>query len=176
VARISDDKGIDLLVAALPDLIDRGLRVAFLGDGDPGLSRKLYDAHRAAPDRIGLRLGRDEQLAHRIQAGADMFLVPSRYEPCGLTQLYALRYGTLPIVRNTGGLANTVTEGPAGNGIVFDDATVESLVAGVDRALALFADRPAFAATQARGMRQDFSWATAARRYAELYAGILCDA
>ena len=128
---------------------------------------RLAAAH---PDRIGARIGFDESLAHLIEAGADMFLMPSRFEPCGLNQMYSLRYGTVPVVRAVGGLADTVTTtGRRSTGFVFPDYTPAALLDALERALALFTDRPRWRALQLAGMAQDHSWDRSAREYVKIY-------
>jgi starch synthase len=136
----------------------------------------LQDAARAHPGRVAVRIGYDEALAHRIIAGADAILVPSRFEPCGLTQLYGLRYGTLPVVRRVGGLADTVVdaaEGVRATGFVFDAATPEALAEAIARCLALWRRPAGWRALMWRAMAQDFSWDAAAAGYLALYADLL---
>ena len=133
-------------------------------------------AESAHPGRVAARIGYDETLAHRLVAGADVILVPSRFEPCGLTQMYGLRYGTLPLVRRVGGLADTVidaADAAQGTGIVFDDATPAALEAAIVRALALYRQPEAWRALQRRAMAQDFSWDIAAASYLALYRDAL---
>lgn len=172
VSRMTDQKGVDLILGALPSLLAMGARLALVGSGDPALEEAFKDAAAANPGRVGVRTGYDEPLAHQIQAGSDMLLVPSRFEPCGLTQLCALRYGTVPVVRRTGGLADTVIDasrGKEGSGFVFEAATPLALSGAVSRALAVYRKRPAWRALQRRAMEQDFSWSRAAREYLDLY-------
>jgi len=121
-----------------------------------------------------VRIGYDEDLAHAIVAGADAIAVPSRFEPCGLTQMYGLAYGTLPLVRRVGGLADTVRDAgsPGGNGFIFDEATAAALGAALERVLVLWRDPPGWAAVRRRGMGEDFGWAPSARRYLELYRAL----
>ncbi len=175
VTRLVWQKGIDLLAAALPDLLERSnARFALLGSGEAGLEQALRDLAARHPERIAFRRGYDEALAHRILAGGDFVLVPSRYEPCGLTQLYALRYGTIPIVRATGGLADTVKHfDPAagtGNGSVFEDADLGGILWGVSTALAWYGEPGAWARLMDNAMAADFSWAHQAPEYEALYA------
>jgi len=167
VTRLAAQKGIDLLEEAIPQL--QGLQLVILGTGDPRYEEMLrrVDAER---DDIHAALEFDPQLARRIYAGADIFLMPSRYEPCGLGQMIAMRYGTVPVVRATGGLADTVTEkGPAGNGFVFTQYTAAELVAAVRRAQSAYADKAGWQQIVRRAMTCDFSWGASARRYEELY-------
>ncbi|MCR9160568.1 MAG: glycogen synthase GlgA [Nannocystaceae bacterium] len=171
VSRLSDQKGIDLLLGALPRLLQAPLQVAVLGSGDPGLESTLRDLARAHPRRVGVFIGYDEGLSHRVFAGADMMCVPSRFEPCGLTQMYAMRYGALPVVRFTGGLADTVRDVSAGGcGFTFEDIDAGALGHAIERALHLYADRDAWTRLQLQAMRRSFGWDDAAKRYAEVYA------
>jgi len=180
VTRLTGQKGIDLVLDAMPRLLDRPVQLAVLGTGEREYERSLAALARAHPGRIAARIGFDEPLAHLVEAGADIFLMPSRFEPCGLNQMYSQRYGTPPVVRRTGGLADTVTDctpealarGEA-TGFVFEDESADALVAAVGRALAAFADRDLWRRLQENGMRRDFSWAAAARRYAEVYERVL---
>jgi starch synthase len=138
-----------------------------LGSGDREHERALRGIAAQHPGRIAVQVGFDEQLAHLIEAGADLFLMPSRYEPCGLNQMYSQRYGTPPIVRATGGLADTVEDGVTG--FVFEEASSPALVAATRRALAAYREPGRWQALQRAGMARDFSWSAAARRYADLY-------
>lgn len=178
VGRLVAQKGIDLLIAAVR-LLPADVQVAVLGSGDAEHVAALQAAAAAAPRRIAFRAGYDESLAHRIQAGADAFLVPSRFEPCGLTQLYALRYGTVPIVRAVGGLADTVVNAsPAGlaagraTGIVFKQASAAALAAAIRRALTLYRAGTPWQQMQLAGMAQDHAWTTAAQTYQALYQAL----
>jgi starch synthase len=177
ISRLTDQKGFDLIAAASSEL--RGLDAAWvlLGSGE----RRYEDFWRAFeaayPDRVSTTIGFDERLAHLIEAGADLFLMPSRFEPCGLNQMYSLRYGTVPVVRATGGLDDTVEDADAapasGTGFKFRDYSVAALVEAVRRALAAFQDPARWAAIQARGMRQNHSWDASAREYVKLYRAML---
>lgn len=180
VSRLTPLKGLDLLLAAVDELIAADGALALLGAGDAELEAYFLAAQDRHPGRIGVRLGYDEALAHRIIAGCDIVLVPSRAEPCGLTQLYGLRYGSLPLVRRTGGLADTVVNAdPAdraagtATGFVFDDATPEALAGTLAWAAELFADQQAWQAMQQTAMAVPVGWDRAARDYAALYAGML---
>jgi len=179
VSRLTHQKGVDLLLAALPALLERGAQFAVLGAGDPGLEELLSGASRARPTRMAVRIGYDEALAHRLIAGSDAVLVPSRFEPCGLTQLYGLRYGTLPVVRKTGGLADTVVDAvdsaaaDVGTGFVFDGATGPELEAAVLRAMRCYREPERWRSLMRRAMAQDFSWHEAARRTLTLYDALL---
>ena len=174
VSRLSHQKGIDLLLDALPAMFASGAQLALLGSGDAQLQADLQDLSRRWPGQMGLRIGYDEALAHRMIAGADALLVPSRFEPCGLTQLYALRYGTLPLVRRTGGLADTVLDGDeAGStGFIFDAATAPALQGAMQRALQAYARPAHWQAMQQRAMAMDFSWQASARQLALHYQSL----
>jgi starch synthase len=174
VSRLTGDKGIDLLKDALPALMERNLAVAILGSGESEFEAMLGAWPKQWPERVGVRLKYDRDLARRIVAGADAFLMPSKEEPCGLNQLYSMRYGTLPIVRSVGGLADTVQnldpDAGTGTGFVFAEYDAASLVGAVDRALAVFRDRPRdWLSAMQRAMTQDWSWARSATRYLEIY-------
>lgn len=177
VGRLTDQKGTDLVLAALPELLKLPIQIALLASGDKLQEAAFERAALAAPDRIGLRIAYDERLAHRIEAGADVFLMPSRFEPCGLNQMYSQRYGTIPIVRRVGGLADTVVDATpealgagTATGVVFDNATVDGLLSAVRQAVRLVRDPYTRAALQGAGMSRDFSWQSSAQQYLELYA------
>jgi starch synthase len=152
------------------------LQVALLGTGDPSLELQFQSLRMRYPDRIGVRIGFDDALAHAIEAGADIFLMPSRYEPCGLSQLYSLRYGTVPIVRKTGGLADTVVaytprtaaEGKA-TGFAFTEATPDALLTTILLALRVYANREEWKGLMKAAMATDVSWARSADAYVALY-------
>jgi starch synthase len=176
VGRLVDQKGIDLLLAALPDLLRRDLQLAVLGSGRPDWEAALRQAAHHHGDRLAVRIGFDEGLAHRIEAGADLFLMPSRFEPCGLNQLYSLRYGTVPVVRKVGGLADTVADFDGwrgGTGFTFIDYDHRALLTTVRRALELYRDRRAWHAMMRRGMALDHSWARSAEQYRALYRALV---
>jgi starch synthase len=182
VSRLVHQKGVDLLLDALPSLMKLPLQLVVLGSGEAQYERVLRAQAAQYPDRLAVLAGYDEAVAHRIQAGSDLFLMPSRFEPCGLSQLYSLRYGTVPIVRRVGGLADTVVEANVANlatgtatGIVFDAASAEALTGAVQRALALYRDRHVWEQIQLTGMRQDFSWRHSADDYLRLYEEALRD-
>ena len=173
VSRLAAQKGLDLVLAALPELVDAGFALALLGAGEPGLETAFGEAARASRGRIAIRTGFDNALARRIYAGADMFLMPSRYEPCGLGQMISMRYGTIPIVRRTGGLADTVVEArPArrtGTGFGFAEPTARALLEAATRALAAYREPALWRQLQRNAMPQDFSWPASAREYVALY-------
>jgi starch synthase len=173
VSRMADQKGFDLLAAALPALAALPLRLCILGTGDRHYQDLLAALARSLPDRLGVHIGYDERLAHLIEAGADCFLMPSRFEPCGLNQLYSLRYGTIPVVRAVGGLVDTVEHfNPGrgtGTGFLFRDYDVNGLLWAVREALATYARTAEWARLRANAMAADFSWEASARSYADLY-------
>lgn len=172
VARLVSQKGLDLLVPLLDRLAAGGFSLAVLGAGEPQYEGALKAAAARYPGRIGFQSGYDEPLSHLIYAGSDFFLMPSRFEPCGLSQLYALRYGTPPVVRRTGGLADTVADAARtdGTGFVFDDFTTESFWGALEHARAAYSDAAAYARLQRRGMARDFGWDAAAAQYETVYA------
>jgi len=180
VSRLVHQKGIDLILAALPELLELPIQIVTLGSGEPEYERALRAAAMKTPERVAVLVGYDEAIAHRIQAGVDVFLMPSRFEPCGLSQMYSLRYGTVPLVRRVGGLADTVIEATpdtlaagTATGIVFDAPTPASLVQAVKRALALRHNARLWKQMQLTGMRQDFSWQHSASEYLQLYDAAL---
>lgn len=173
IARLTDQKGMDLIAAAADDLMALDARWAVLGNGEPRYEELWVRLAARYPDRVAARIGFDERLAHEIEAGADMFLMPSRFEPCGLNQMYSLRYGTVPIVRATGGLEDTVDDYDPdtgrGTGFKFQDYTPAALVRAVTRAVELFQNRSAWQRLQGAGMRRDASWDVSAREYVKVY-------
>lgn len=178
ISRLSRQKGIDLILAVLDEVLaDDRVQVVVLGAGEAKFESSLRSAAADRPGRMAVRIDFDEALAHLIQAGADMLLMPSRFEPCGLTQLYALRYGTVPVARATGGLADTIVDaarGDAATGFLFRGAEPRALLQALRRALALFAgDAPAWRRLMRNGMHCDFGWGESARRYAGLYQELL---
>jgi starch synthase len=183
VGRLTWQKGVDLLLAALPALLEQGGQLAVLGSGEYALEQGCRDASIGHPGRVGAMIGFDEGLARLIYGGADVVLVPSRFEPCGLAQLCALRYGALPLVAHVGGLVDTVidatemslAEGCA-TGVHFSPTTREMLEAAIGRMAALWRDGDAFARCQANALRADVSWARSAARYAALYRDAIAHA
>jgi starch synthase len=179
VSRLTPQKGLDLLLPALPDLASAGGQLALLGNGDRDLEIGFAEAGVARRGTIGVEIGYDEKLARLVIAGSDCMVVPSRFEPCGLTQLYALRYGTLPLVRRTGGLTDTVVDAtPArlkdktATGFMFEPATAEALAATLEWAVAQYANRASWRQMMRQAMTQDFSWTRSARQYAALYSEV----
>jgi starch synthase len=176
VGRLVDQKGLDLVASILPRLMGLDVQLAVLGSGQRNLESLFVRASREHPQRMAARIGFDEGLAHRIEAGADLFVMPSRFEPCGLNQLYSLRYGTVPVVRAVGGLEDTVEDFDGeggGTGFKFGDDHPLALWAGLTRALEVFEDRTAWRALMKRGMSRDFGWDRSAAGYEEVYRRIL---
>jgi starch synthase len=176
VSRLSWQKGLDLLLETLPHVLAEGVQIVLLGSGDSDLQEQYSAAAKSQPQQIGVFIGYDENLAHLIQAGSDALVVPSRFEPCGLTQLCALRYGAIPVVSRVGGLADTVIDANAvtttentATGIQFGPVTRENLTEAIGRAKALFQDEPVWQRMQQTGMTVDVSWHNSARHYANLY-------
>jgi starch synthase len=176
VSRLSWQKGLDLLLENLPLVLSEGMQLILLGTGDPDLQEQYSAAAKSHPDQIGVVIGYDENLAHLIQAGSDALLVPSRFEPCGLTQLCALRYGAIPVVSRVGGLADTVIDANevaiaenVATGVQFGPVTNENLAGAIRRAKTLFHNKPAWRGMQKNGMTVDVSWHNPARHYADLY-------
>lgn len=179
VSRLTWQKGMDVLLGTMPALLASGAQLALLGSGERPLEAGFEAAASAAPGRVAVTIGYDEALAHLLQAGVDALLVPSRFEPCGLTQLCALRYGAIPVVSRVGGLADTVVDASemalaarAGTGVQFAPGSGHALLAGIERTLALWRDRAVWRRLQARAMNVDVSWARPARHYAALYRDI----
>ena len=173
VSRLTEQKGLDLVLEAREELLKKDLQLVVLGTGDTKYHSKLQKMKDAHPDKMALFLKFDDALAHTIEAGADMFLMPSRFEPCGLNQLYSLRYGTLPIVHNVGGLADTVvdtlTNSSKGTGFTFDDYSKKAMLSAIDNALELFQNEKEWTRIVKRAMKQEFSWKSSAEEYAKVY-------
>nr|WP_250152564.1 glycogen synthase GlgA [Ancylobacter radicis] len=182
VSRLSWQKGLDLLADSLGTLLDLGAQLALLGSGDPDLALRFAGAAATHPGRIGVRLTYDEPIAHLIQAGADALIVPSRFEPCGLTQLSALRYGALPVVARVGGLADTVIDvnevartAGVGNGVQFSPVTAPALQLALKRTHRLWQDQKLWKKLQRNAMTTDVSWDRAARDYAALFRDLVAE-
>lgn len=178
IGRLVEQKGVDLILALLPRLLEQGdVQLVIQGEGDRVLEQQLLRAAQQHPDRLGVRIGYDEARAHLIEAGSDLFLMPSRFEPCGLNQMYSLRYGTVPIVRRTGGLADTVVDANAetlakaqATGFLFEDASQEALWSTIERALRLCReDRHSWQQLIRNGMAQDLSWQASSQHYEAFY-------
>jgi len=180
ISRLTSQKGLDLVLGALPGLLAQGAQLFVVGTGEPALEAAFREAALAHPGRVAVRLVYDETLAHRAIGGADAILVPSRFEPCGLTQLYGLRYGTLPLVRRVGGLADTVVDASAdalregrATGFAFDAPASAALLHAVERLVALYRQPPAWRAVMRHAMVRDFSWDHAAVDYLALYRDVI---
>ncbi len=178
VSRLNEQKGMDVMLAAMPELLKLDAQWVVLGAGDSELEQGLRNLAEQFPDQLRVHIGFDEGLAHRIEAGADVFLMPSRYEPCGLNQMYSQRYGTLPIVRATGGLVDTVTQcdlenssdNKAGTGFLFNDLTPEALVNTVGWALEIWRKQPeTWRRMQQAAMSRNFDWSVSAKEYVRVY-------
>lgn len=176
ISRLDPQKGLDLVCEALPDLMNRDVQFVLLGTGNGLIQKRLEALGRAFPDKAAMHITYDNVLAHQIEAGADMLLMPSRYEPCGLSQLYSLKYGAAPIVRAVGGLADTVVnctsktlEGGTANGFTFKEYSSDALLDVVRRAVTLHRDRAAWERLMKIGMTQDWSWSRSAKQYVTLY-------
>jgi starch synthase len=170
VSRFTRQKGTDILAEVAADIVAEGLYLVALGSGDPEYEAFFQSMQADHPGQIAVKLGFDNGLAHRIEAGSDMFLMPSAYEPCGLNQMYSLRYGAVPVVRATGGLNDTIEEG---TGFKFVEYSGQALLGAVRAAAAAFSDPDVWAAIVRRGMQQDFSWKTSAAAYSGLYRQLL---
>jgi starch synthase len=177
VSRLTSQKGLDLLLEAVPTLLREGAQLAVQGTGDAALENAFRTVGQAHPGHVCVRIGYDEALAHRLIGGADAIVVPSRFEPCGLTQMYGLRYGTVPVVRHVGGLADTVQDvastevpGTQGTGFVFNAATAAALEEALLRTVRMYRQPQAWRAVMREGMRKDLSWGAAAQAYELVYA------
>jgi starch synthase len=179
ISRLVEQKGIDLLIECLPEMLAMPLQFVLLGDGDKEFAQSLQNLAASYPDKMAITIGYDESLAHLIEAGADIFLMPSRFEPCGLNQLYSQRYGTIPVVRKTGGLADTVIDtspetlaNKTATGIVFNEASAGALMEAVKRVLILYTLPDSWKKMQINAMQKDFSWQRSAEDYLALYLSI----
>ena len=168
VSRFAEQKGMDLVAeaAAGADSALKDASLVVLGSGDPALEEGFLEMAGTYPARVAMRIGYDERLSHLIEAGSDMFLMPSRYEPCGLNQIYSLRYGTLPVVRATGGLQDTVDES---TGFKFSGLSAADLAGAVTEAFDAYRDRAGWTGRMRLGMSKDFSWDASAKEYQRLY-------
>jgi starch synthase len=180
VSRLTKQKGLDLVLEALPGLLEQGGQLVLLGAGDAVLQQGFLAAAAEYPGQVGVQIGYHEAFSHRIMGGADVIMVPSRFEPCGLTQLYGLKYGTLPLVRRTGGLADTVNDSSLENladgiasGFVFEDSNAWSLLRAIRRAFVLWSRPSLWRYVQRQAMAMDFSWQVAAVAYRDLYQRLL---
>ena len=174
IGRLVEQKGIDLVLSCLEEMVEMPLQFVLLGSGDKAYEQQLQAFASQYPDKIAISIGYNESLAHQIEAGVDIFLMPSRFEPCGLNQMYSQRYGTLPIVRKTGGLADTVIDAlphtlNTATGIVFNDANPSALMEAIKRSLVLFDNKSQWKKIQRNAMAKDFSWQNSANQYLALY-------
>ncbi|WP_374088890.1 glycogen synthase GlgA [Methylomicrobium lacus] len=179
IGRLVEQKGIDMILDSLDEILGMPLQIVLLGSGEKSMERKLMNYAQLYPEKIAVTIGYDEALAHLIEAGSDVFLMPSRFEPCGLNQMYSQRYGTLPLVRRTGGLADTVVDAVpqtladnSATGFVFNEASAGSLLEAVKRAAILYDNSKAWKQMQINGMNKDFSWERSAKHYLDLYQNL----
>ena len=179
VSRMTQQKMADVILETVPWIVEQGAQFVAVGEGDQGLELAFEQARERHGRQVAVVVGYDEPLAHKLQAASDILLAPARFEPCGLTQLYALRYGTLPVVRRTGGLADTVVDATAtsiadrsATGFVFDEPNHEDLTAALARALSLYREPLTWRRLQLQAMAQDFSWSASASKYAALYSAV----
>lgn len=173
ISRLTEQKGCDLIAAVMEEIIKMNLQFVVLGIGDEKYHLLFQDLQAKYPQQVGVKIGFDDILAHKIEAGADIFIMPSRYEPCGLNQIYSLRYGTVPIVRATGGLDDTIInynpENGAGNGFKFHEYSPAALIEAIKRALKIFQNKDLWHRLMSQGMAEDFSWDRSAKEYLTVY-------
>jgi starch synthase len=177
IGRLVTQKGVDLILEVLPSLLQQGrVNLVCVGSGDAGFEQALRELAARFPEHAFVHIGYSEELAHQVEAGADIFLMPSRFEPCGLNQLYSLAYGTLPLVHHTGGLADTVVNasdenlaGKTATGFVFYDQSAHAMRSALEHALYVYSRPGLWQQMQRTAMEQSFSWAQSARAYADLY-------
>lgn len=179
ISRLVEQKGIDLLLECLPEMLTMPIQLVLLGSGNKSFEQRLTHFAKTHPDKVSITIGYNEKLAHLIEAGTDIFLMPSRFEPCGLNQMYSQRYGTFPIVRKTGGLADTVVDAipetltnKTATGVVFEEISPGALMEAIKRSLLLYRDPIIRQQLQTTGMNKDFSWKSSAKQYMELYNSI----
>ena len=179
VSRLTDQKGLDVLAGIADDLVKLPAQLVVLGSGEPALQRRFLELGQRYAGRIAVQIGFDESLSHQIEAGADLFVMPSRFEPCGLNQMYSQRYGTLPLVHGTGGLCDSVVDcspvtlkNHTATGFVFTPLDAATLLANCRRAIAAYGDQGIWRQLQKNGMKQDFSWEARARQYLDLYRAL----
>ncbi len=177
ISRLADQKGLDLIEAASDELLRLDLQLVFLGTGDEKYQLFLERLREKNPEKVGVSIGFSNELAHLIEAGSDMYLMPSRYEPCGLNQMYSMKYATVPIVRGTGGLEDSVEgynpENKSGTGFKFYDYNKDELVKAVRYALEVYSDKKSWLQIMKNGMKQDFSWKVSAKKYMQLYKSLI---
>ncbi len=179
ISRLVDQKGIDLVIHCLETLVSYPIQFILLGAGNKRFEHKLKNINHSYPDKVSVTIGYNEAFAHLIEAGVDIFLMPSRFEPCGLNQMYSQRYGTLPIVRKTGGLADTVTDAlpetiadKSASGFVFDESSSGAVLEAIKRALLLYSHQEIWQQMQQTAMQKDFSWKNSAEQYIQLYGSL----
>ncbi|MBN8572942.1 MAG: glycosyltransferase, partial [Candidatus Kapabacteria bacterium] len=179
IGRLNEQKGVELVLEAAERLFAEDIHFVLLGDGEQEMKQKFAELAERYPHKASVTLGFDDDLAHLIEAGADMYLMPSLFEPCGLNQQYSLVYGTVPIVRSTGGLKDTVfeynEETGEGNGFVFNEFSADAMLDAIHRALQLYRQRDIWLQMVKQGMKEDHSWGNAARQYSEMYRSIMKD-
>jgi starch synthase len=180
ISRMADQKGFDLIAQIAPQLFSMDIQFILLGTGEPRYHEMFEKIGRDYPEKAGINITFDNRLAHEIEAGADMFLMPSRFEPCGLNQLYSLKYGTVPIVRKTGGLADSIIDATpetiangTGTGFVFEEYTPEALFGAISRAIESYQNNNLWKKIRANGMMKDYSWDASAKKYETLYQKML---
>ncbi len=180
ISRLVDQKGIDLVIDCLSEMVNMPLQFVLLGSGDKSVEQKLLNFARLYPKKVSITIGYDEALAHQIEAGADIFLMPSLFEPCGLNQMYSQRYGTIPIVRETGGLADTIEDAMpkslaknTATGVSFKEASSGALLEAIKRSMLLYNDKKTWKKIQTAAMNKDFSWKNSAMQYLSLYDEIV---
>ena len=177
IGKLIEQKGVDLILEAAEKLFGKNIHFVLLGDGEQDIKNKFADLAEKYSGKVSVTLGFDDELAHLIEAGADMYLMPSLFEPCGLNQQYSLVYGTVPIVRSTGGLKDTVfefdAEQNAGNGFVFEEFSSTAMLEAIERALAVYEQRDTWQSLVKRCMKEDHSWGNSARQYGDLYRSIM---
>jgi starch synthase len=177
ISRLAEQKGVDIQLGALQEMLNTNMQFVLLGSGSPAYERGYHELARRFPDKVAVRFGYDEGLAHRIEAGCDFYLMPSRFEPSGLNQMYGLRYGTIPIVRATGGLDDSVidfTEDAAGaNGIKFHEFSTRALAKAIRKALALYQNPRLLSRIRKTAMEADFSWQKTVGEYLDTYGAAI---
>jgi len=177
ISRLAVQKGIDIIIDAVEQLTGENFQLAVIGSGDSNLQNQLQALALAHPGRIAVEIGYNEQISHKIEAGADVFLMPSRYEPCGLNQMYSHRYGTLPLVTRVGGLADTVIDlnesKDNANGFVIDSTSTPNLIQGMQSAIKTYSDKKQWQTMQRNAMLADYSWSESASHYIDMYEAIV---
>ncbi len=173
ISRLAEQKGVDIQLGALAEMLSADIQFVLLGSGSPAFERGYLELAKRFPDNVAVRIGYDEGLSHRIEAGCDFFLMPSLFEPCGLNQMYSLRYGTIPIVRATGGLDDSVIDftqdAMQANGIKFQEYSARALAKAIRKALAIYQQPDLFRRYRRNGMRADFSWEQTVEEYMNVY-------